>query len=75
MAKVDISQSCPIQHPLIGNVTTRTGLKVRAIADDREYLTGQRVTKEDMRRLALAKDAFHGEWNDSIKPRQKSPAD
>jgi hypothetical protein len=50
-------------------------LKVRAIADDREYLTGQRVTKEDMRRLALEKDAFHGEWNDSIKPRQKSPAD
>lgn len=60
---------------LIGNVTTRTGLKVRAIADDREYLTGRRVTKEDMRRLALEKDAFHGEWNYSIKPRQKSSAD
>jgi hypothetical protein len=29
---------------LIGNVTTRTGLKVRAIADDREYLTGRRCS-------------------------------
>ena len=58
---------------LIANTTTKTGLKVRAAADQKSYPTGRKVTDEEMAALALTRNDFHGEWNYSITPRGKAP--
>lgn len=54
---------------LIGNTRTETGLRVRARLDKRMYKTGVRVTKAEMRKLALRPHAFRGEWNYELQPR------
>jgi hypothetical protein len=53
---------------LIGGTTTKTGLKVRALLDQGEYPTGQKVTCGEMKAVNLKKHAWHGEWNYSIAP-------
>ncbi len=55
---------------LIGNTRTRTGLRVKARLDAREYPTGVKVTAAQLRALSLVKDEFHGEWNYELKPRK-----
>jgi hypothetical protein len=54
---------------LIANTTTRTGLKVRAAADQKRYKTGRKISDAEMKELALIKDDFHGDWNYSFTPR------
>jgi DNA-binding phage protein len=58
---------------LIANTTTKTGLKVRAAADQKSYRTGRKISDGEMEALALTRNDFHGEWNYSITPRPKSP--
>ena len=58
---------------LIENTTTRNGLRVRAALDTALYETRKQVTDEQMRELSLRRDAFHGDWNYTIIPRQKLP--
>lgn len=55
---------------LIASTTTKTGLKVAAEADPGSYPPKQKVTDEEMASLNLVRDAFHGEWNYALKPRQ-----
>jgi transposase len=55
---------------LIAATTTRKGLKVHAEIGDRKYPTGIKVPDEDMARINLRCDEFHGEWNYEILPRQ-----
>jgi hypothetical protein len=57
---------------LISHTTTQQGLKVQAIKDSNPYPTGIKVSDEDMKALHLIKDAFHGEWNYTIKPQEAS---
>lgn len=58
---------------LIGRTTTRTGLKVECALDERTYEKGIRIKKSEMKLLDIQGDAFHPEWNYTIKPRpQKS---
>jgi Rhodopirellula transposase DDE domain len=54
---------------LIGNTTTRTGLKVQADLDLNSYPTGIKVSDEELASVYLEKDKFHGEWNYTIIPR------
>jgi len=54
---------------LIGHTTTTTGLAIRSALDDNSYPTGQEVTAEQMERLALKQEKFHGEWNYTLRPR------
>jgi hypothetical protein len=54
---------------LIANTTTRTGLKVKAVANQKPYATGRKISDAEMKVLAINRDAFHGEWNYAIKPR------
>lgn len=54
---------------LIANTTTKTGLRVYAVLDDREYPLKKKVTNEEMKNIRLSPDAFHGEWNYTIRPR------
>lgn len=56
---------------LIGATTTKTGLKVECALDERTYQKGIRITKAEMKRLHIEGDAFHPEWNYTIKPRQR----
>jgi hypothetical protein len=57
---------------LIGATTTKTGLTVESALDTRSYQKGIKVSKAEMKRLNIAGDQFHPEWNYSIKPRQPS---
>jgi transposase len=56
---------------LISNTKTRTGLSVEASLDYASYEKGIKVSKEEMDRLHLKRDKFHGEWNYSLVPRPK----
>jgi hypothetical protein len=55
---------------LIGATTTETGLKVECALDERTYEKGKKVSKADMAALAITGDAFHPEWNYTVKPRR-----
>lgn len=56
---------------LIGNTSTKAGLRVKAKLDNRNYKKGVVVTKADMKSLALHRDDFMGEWNYELHPRSK----
>jgi Rhodopirellula transposase DDE domain len=58
---------------LIGRTTTKTGLKVECALDERTYETGIRISKAQMRQLAIEGDTFHPEWNYTITPRSPQP--
>jgi transposase len=53
---------------LISNTTTDAGLVVRAALDSNEYETGIKVSDEELSRVKLKRNDFHGEWNYTIKP-------
>jgi len=57
---------------LIASTTTRQGLTVRAMLDERSYETGQQVTEAELAALKLKPEAFHGEWNYRLLPRMRS---
>jgi hypothetical protein len=59
---------------LIGKTKTATGLKVKAIADQKEYRTGRRVSDAEFKRLHVEKDDFHGDWNYVIRPANAEPS-
>ena len=56
---------------LIGATTTRTGLRVRSELDTNPYPAGRVVTDGEIESLCLRRDAFHGEWNYALLPRQR----
>lgn len=57
---------------LIGHTTTREGLKIRAAVDEGAYERGIKVSDEQFASVKLCPEAFHGEWNYAIKPRNGS---
>jgi hypothetical protein len=59
---------------LIGATTTRTGLKVECAIDANTYEKGVKVSDADMASLDISGDAFHPEWNYTIKPRRDAIA-
>jgi pterin-4a-carbinolamine dehydratase len=56
---------------LIGATTTETGLKVECLLDERTYEKGIKVRDAEMAELDITGDAFHPEWNYTIKPRRR----
>jgi hypothetical protein len=56
---------------LISHTTTTEGLTVTAVKDSQTYPTGLKVTDEELAGLHLLRDAFHGEWNYTIKPQER----
>jgi hypothetical protein len=55
---------------LIGSTKTTKGLRVKAQLDEKTYPTGVKITKAQMKGLALQVDEFHGDWNYQLQPRQ-----
>lgn len=56
---------------LIRSTTTANGLRVECQLDTDLYPTGQKVSDEEMARLNIVRDDFHGEWNYTICPLQQ----
>ena len=54
---------------LIGNTTTETGLRIQAAIDENAYTSGIKVSDEELASLTIERDAFHGEWNYRLTPR------
>ena len=54
---------------LIGNTTTKTGLRIQTGLDSQIYPTGIEVPDEVMEGLNMERSEFHGEWNYRILPR------
>ncbi len=54
---------------LIAATTTRTGLTVYARLDEGAYSKQIKVTDAELAAVDLEGDAFHPEWNYTIKPR------
>lgn len=52
---------------LIGSTKTAKGLRVRAALDDRDYQTDVRISDEEFAAIPIARDAFHGDWNYTIR--------
>lgn len=63
-----------ISHEVIVNLikatTTSKGLRVEAAVDERLYPAGEKVSDEELAKVNLTRDEFHGEWNYRISPRQ-----
>ena len=55
---------------LIGNTTTKAGLEIQAELDEGSYPTGREVTEDQLARIAIERDKFHGEWNYTVSPRR-----
>ena len=53
---------------LIGDTTTRTGLKVKAQLDQQRYPTKVKVSNKELSQVNLTRHPFHGEWNYTITP-------
>jgi len=56
---------------LIGNTRTKNGLKITTEIDRGIYETGKEISDEDLEKIALVKDTFHGEWNYTIQSRKE----
>ena len=53
---------------LIAATTTKKGLAVRSRLDNRIYAKGRRVSDQQLALVNLEPNAFHGEWNYTIRP-------
>jgi hypothetical protein len=52
---------------LIAATTSKTGLAVKSGLDPNSYPSGIKVTDKQMAELRLRRDAFHGDWNYSLR--------
>jgi hypothetical protein len=56
---------------LISATTTRSGLHIQAVLDERHYVKGLSVSDEDMQQLRLRKHEQDLQWNYTLPPRPK----
>jgi len=56
---------------LIAATTTKKGLTVRCELDSNSYAKGLKVSDAEMAALNIEGDAFHPEWNYTLKPRHR----
>jgi len=53
---------------LIGATKTRSGLKVKAVLDTNQYVTGNEVSASEFLQIKLRKHKVHPDWNYTISP-------
>lgn len=56
---------------MIASTKTKTGLKVDCVLDTNTYPTGKKVSEEDLKKINIKHDKFHGEWNYTIYPQNE----
>jgi len=54
---------------LIAGTTNKGGLKVRAELNNNEYAAGRKVANRELKDVRIVPDAFHGDWNYTIRPK------
>ncbi len=54
---------------LIGETTTKMGLKIHAALDEGQYPTGRKVADKEMEALNLRRETFQPNWNYSLAPK------
>jgi len=59
---------------LIAATTTKNGLKVKCMLDGNKYPKGIKITKEEVEKLEIVHEEFHGEWNYTFTPKMKATA-
>jgi hypothetical protein len=64
-------ETAEIVVKLIGSTRTETGLEVHCWLDEDQYDKGRKVTDAEMQELLIKPNAFHGEWNYEIQPRDQ----
>jgi transposase len=57
---------------LIADTTTTTGLQVRAELDTGMYPVGRQVSPREVAEVNISHASFHGEWNYTISPQERS---
>jgi len=57
---------------LISHTRTQTGLKVSCVLDRKKYPSKIQISEKQMKSIRLSRDAFHGEWNYHILPKNIS---
>jgi len=55
---------------LLSHTKTKEGLAVTAMVDKRVYPTGVKVPDEEMKKLNITRNEFHGDWNYIIRPQR-----
>ena len=53
---------------LISSTKTKKGLSIKCALDKSKYPKGIKISKEELSRINLEPDEFHGEWNYTIRP-------
>ncbi|GHT05809.1 hypothetical protein AGMMS49525_13490 [Bacteroidia bacterium] len=53
---------------LIGATTTKTGLKVKAVLDEKQYETGIKISDDELAKCKIIRSDFHNDWNYCIMP-------
>lgn len=56
---------------LIAATKTEKGLKVGCVLDKNKYPTGINISDEEYAKINIFPEEFHGDWNYTIKPKQK----
>lgn len=59
---------------LIARTSAARSLRVTCRLDPRKYPTGRKVTDQAIKRVNLAQNKFHGEWNYTIRPSIYEPS-
>jgi hypothetical protein len=57
---------------LIANTRTEQGLSIQAEIDEGSYMTGKKISDEEMDSLAITHNIFRGDWNYKISPQKNS---
>lgn len=53
---------------LVSSTRTEQGLEVHCWLDSATYITGQKISAEQMRSVLIKRNKFHGDWNYEIQP-------
>lgn len=56
---------------MISSTTTKTGLKIKAVLDKKNYEKGLKITDDQMSKLKIKFHSINSQWNYTISPKQK----
>jgi hypothetical protein len=54
---------------LRAHTTTMKGLKIVFVEDKNKYELGTKITDEELAKLTITRDIFHGDWNYILSPK------
>ena len=63
-------ESLQVVVSLVGSTRTAEGLEVHCRMDENDYPKGRKISDAEMADIKIKRNAFHGDWNYEIKPRQ-----